>query len=127
LFQNQTSKKVGGTTNYQVVNLWNGKSWETIGPPTFPYTGSVPALISMTLVGDSSLYIMGNFTTNINSNGIIRLNLKTQQYEPVALGLGNGYAQRAKAFRDTLYVMGFFTRVKDQYKTTVANYVARYI
>lgn len=129
LFNSIATKKAGGLTFGQIVLLWNGKTWIPIGPASFPYTGSTqPKFIGMELVGDSALYIAGNFTTTstLNSNGIIRLNLKTNQYESVGRGLGNGYAQKLKVFKDTLYMLGNFTRVRDANKTTVANYVARY-
>lgn len=129
LFNSIATKKAGGLTFGQIVLLWNGKTWIPIGPASFPYTGSTqPKFIGMELVGDTALYIAGNFTTTstLNSNGIIRLNLKTNQYESVGRGLGNGYAQKLKVYKDTLYMMGNFTRVRDANKTTVANYVARY-
>ena len=128
LIQNQLSNLTGGMTTNSVVMRWDGRRWYTVGPAFPAATSATPRLIGMHLVGDSALYILGNFstTTALNSPGIVRLNLRSMQYEAVGHGLGNGYVQRALAVGDTLYVMGQFTRVVDAVKQTIANNVARY-
>jgi trimeric autotransporter adhesin len=120
-------KLTGGAPSLSVVNKWNGSYWEAIGP-AFPFTGSSATFNTMVLGSDGNLIIGGRFTTSLGSPCIVKLNLTTQKYEPIGLGVTSGlnHVQKMAVYQDTLYVLGRFTQVKDSAKTLAVNNIARY-
>ncbi len=120
-------KLTGGVPSISVVNKWNGKYWEAIGP-AFPFTGSAATFNTMIADGDGNLIIGGRFTTTVGSPCIVKLNLSTQKYEPIGLGVTSGlnHVQKMAVYQDTLYVLGRFTEVKDSAKTIPVRNIARF-
>ncbi len=128
LFESPIGLKLsGGAPSVSVVNKWNGAYWQAIGP-AFPYTGTSASFSSMALDSDGNLIIAGRFSTSIGSPSIVKLNLSTQAYEPIGMGVGNGtnYVQKVAVFRDTLYVLGRFLDVKDSSQTLSVKNIARF-
>ncbi|TNE79886.1 MAG: T9SS type A sorting domain-containing protein [Bacteroidetes bacterium] len=128
LFESPIGLKLsGGAPSVSVVNKWNGAYWQAVGP-AFPYTGSTATFSSMTLDSDGNLIIAGRFTTSLGSPSIVKLNLSTQSYEPIGLGIGNGtsYVQKIGVYQDTLYVLGRFSDVRDSSQQLSVKNIARY-
>lgn len=120
-------KLTGGAPSIAAVNKWNGSYWQPVGP-SFPYTGSSATFTAMTADSDGNLIIGGRFTTSLGSPCLVKLNLTTQSYEPIGMGISSGtnYVQKIAVYKDTLYVLGRFTEVKDSSKTLAVKNIARF-